>query len=282
MLKTKRAAVIVLCMSLLLCMCVSVDAERAPLTVYVLDVGQGDAVLMRTEQGDILIDAGTEASETYLCLRLEQLGVRRLKLAIFTHFDEDHIGGADGVLRHFPTECVWVGGGADTSEASGRLIRAIDETHTEMISASVGTRLSLGTLTLTVLFPFIPTIQEGNAAGLVVMARFGRIQMLFMGDAEAEQESAIMERYSKPSLNADLYKVGHHGSQGASSEMFLQYVSPEYAVISCGASNHYGHPAGMVLERLEVSGATVLRTDLLGELVFECDGEHLICRSCSE
>jgi len=263
------------CVGVLLGSSVSDPFRNAPLQIVFLDVGQGDAVLLRTAEGAVLIDAGTEESEELLCLRLESLGIKRLSLAIFTHFDEDHIGGADGVLQRFPTDRIWIGGAAADNGVSHRLLAVAERTGTEVVRVCNGDFFSMEDLFLYVLAPAAHSQTAGNEGSLVIHLRYGKIKALFMGDATTEQEASLVDYYGRSQLSADLCKVAHHGSNTSTSELFLQTVQPRYAVISCGADNSYGHPTGSVLARLRAHGSIVLRTDLQGEITFVCDGETL-------
>ncbi len=238
------------------------------------DVGQGDSMLLRTSAGDILIDAGTDDSQETLCRHLEYVGVERLLLAIFTHSDEDHVGGADGVLRRFSTETVWIGTHFEDTECTRLLLSAAEETGASVERVSAGSARTFGDVVLSVLFP-LPRIAEGtvNDLGLVLKVSCGAVSALLMGDASANLEQALLDYYDKTVLRADLLKVGHHGASTSSSEAFLHAVQPKYAVISCAAGNYYGHPHGETLARLEAVGATVFRTDLMGEIVLLTDGE---------
>ncbi len=270
---------------LLLCVCVGVcSCDRSgaadAVRLYFLDVGQGDCALVRTPEGDILIDAGTEQSEARLCLRLRELGVRSLRLAIFTHADEDHIGGADGVLSRFPTEEVWLNPNGTESESLTRLEKTIDETNAKRSYADAGDLTRIGGVTVQALLPFSATdASNGNEDSIVLKLFCGDVRILMTGDIGMEEEEQMLPYYGRRALSCDLYKVGHHGSNTSSSYNFLQAAKPQYAVISCGAANSYGHPFGEVLTRLEEIGARVLRTDLCGELVFEIGGEGLTCLS---
>jgi len=275
--KKLRFILVIVCLFLALSVTAPPDiTETAPLRIYFLDVGQGDAILLRTLDGDVLIDAGTEGSETLLCLRLEQLGVRTLKLAIFTHFDEDHIGGADAVIRRFPAEKIWIGTGEAENEAAERLLQSAAETDAEVLQVFSGAMLELGDLFLYVMSPLTKHSGNGNEDSLIVKMRYGNVSALFMGDAGIEQEFLLVERYGKAQLSVDLCKIGHHGSNSSTSLAFLECAQPLYAVISCGADNPYGHPTGRVLADLEFFGVEVFRTDLQGEIVFVSDGEALI------
>lgn len=263
------------CLGLLLGSSVVDPYRDVPLQIIFLDVGQGDAVLLRTKGGNVLIDAGTEASEELLCLRLESLGVKSLSLAVFTHFDEDHIGGADGVLRRFPTERIWVSGATSDNEPARRLLLAAESTDAKVDRVFSGANFMLGELYLFVMAPETCDSQAGNEGSLIVKMQFGSVSALFMGDAGAEEEARLVYAYGRTQLSVDLCKIGHHGSNTSTSELFLQAVQPRHAVISCGADNSYGHPTGEILTRLRDFGVTVLRTDLDGEIFFLCDGETL-------
>lgn len=269
-----RGFVLLLVCALLLCACHS-DRVTPPLRVHFLDVGQGDAILLRTEAGDVLIDAGPEDAQELLCLRLDQLGVCELALAIFTHPDADHIGGADGVLARFPTREVWTNGAPLTGESAVRMLEVANRMEVPVRAARAGEVVRFGQTVISVLAPLEDVSEAGNEGSIVLMVLCGEIGAIFTGDAGVDGELDLIQAYGDAILDCTLYKVGHHGSNTSTSLAFLQAVTPEYAVISCGAANSYGHPFGEVIARLESVGATVLRTDLLGEIVFETDGKTL-------
>lgn len=274
----KRIWILLLSLAAALSLCACRDAEEMTLRIYFLDVGQGDAMLVRTEDGDLLIDAGTEESQETLCLRLEQLGVTELLLAVFTHADGDHMGGADGVLERFPTKEIWVSEELTESESAKRLSAVLETTDTTLTRVRSGMILRVGTVVLSVLYPLTEDDRGGNENSIVLKLHYQNFDALLMGDVGAKQEKQILETYGASQLACDLYKVGHHGSNTSSSAEFLAAVKPIYAIIGCGAANSYGHPTGEVLERLAATGAEVLRTDLSGELLFETDGETLFWR----
>ncbi|MBQ1229942.1 MAG: MBL fold metallo-hydrolase [Clostridia bacterium] len=248
------------------------EESAAPLQIYFLDVGQGDCALLRTAQGDILIDAGPESAQESLVHRLRSLGVTSLRLAIFTHPDEDHLGGADGVLEHFPAEQVWVNGSEESSETVLAFLSAVQKTGAALRAVRAGERIRFGETELTVLAPMAGTSFEGNSGSVIVRVTCGEASALFSGDAELEAEEALLERYGREMLSAGLYKVSHHGAANGSSEAFLRAVRPQYAVICCGAENPYGHPNGATLLRLAQAGAEIYRTDLCGDILFVTEG----------
>lgn len=280
---------IVTCLLLLVILCVSCSPSETAvlpdgvLQIYFLDVGQGDCILFRTSEGDVLVDAGTENSQELLCLRLEQLGVRELALMVISHPDEDHIGGADGVIERFATREIWTSGAPMENESARRLVETAEAVGTPIREVRALHTLFVGDLHLWVMTPYgNHNVDDGNENSIVLKVSFGEISVLLTGDAGMQQEREMLSFYAAGHFDCDLYKVGHHGSNTSSCEELLTAMSPQYAVISCGRDNSYGHPFGEVLARLEASGATVLRTDLRGEIVFETDGRVLRCLTSEE
>ena len=266
-----------LLVSVILSSCMTeIGVEEGMLGIYVLDVGQGDSILLRTESGDILIDAGPDDAQTQLCLRLRALGVKSLLLAVFSHADEDHAGGGDGVLSEFPAKEVWLSETETESDCMSRLLDVCQKQQIPIRCVNAGEVMRLGDLTLSVLHPFSNLSSDTNERSIVLKLVHKNIAALFTGDVGKDAEEAILERYGASQLRCDLYKVGHHGSYSSSSAQFLKAMSPSFAVISCAEGNPYGHPHGEVLERIEEAGATIYRTDLSGEIVFYSDGERLI------
>ena len=249
----------------------AVMSEDALCRICFLDVGQGDCTLIRTREGDILIDAGPESAQDALCLRLKQLGVREIALAIFTHPDEDHVGGADGVLSQIPVREVWLPVREMDNPSAARMEKVIEEKGTARKNVRAGEVLRVGDAVVETLAPFGDATNDPNDNSIVVRVTCGEIGMLFMGDASAKVEQKILKIYGKANLTAQLYKVGHHGSSTSNTEEFLNVVKPTYAVICSSIDNSYGHPHGVVVERLQSIGATVLMTATDGEVVLECN-----------
>ncbi len=273
----KRLLRILLPILLLLSLVACRSAEREEVVrFHFLDVGQGDALLIRTPDGDILVDAADEAAEALLCLRLEQLGVRSLRLAVFTHPDEDHIGGADGVLSRFLTDEVWISAAPMENEAARLLLRAAEQSGAEIKTVCSTHLAQIGGATLAVLAPIGDVSDGGNESSIVLRVSYGDTVAILTGDADSAAEATLIERFGVTQLACDLYKVGHHGSNTSSSIAFLRAMRPTYAVISCGAGNSYGHPTGEILAKLRAEGVTVCRTDLDGEIIFETDGKSLM------
>ena len=246
-------------------------SDDALCRIYFLDVGQGDCTLIRTRAGDILIDAGPESAQDALCLRLKQLGVKEIALAVFTHPDEDHVGGADGVLSQIPVREVWLPTREMDNPSAARMEKAIEENGSTRKNVRANEVAIIGDVVIATLAPMGDATNDPNDNSIVLRVTCGEIGMLFMGDASAKVEQKLIDTYGKAHLSAQLYKVGHHGSSTSNTEAFLSVVDPQYAVICSSIDNSYGHPHGVVVERLQNIGATVLATATDGEVVLECN-----------
>jgi competence protein ComEC len=246
-------------------------SDEALCRIYFLDVGQGDCTLIRTRGGDILIDAGPESAQDALCLRLKQLGVKEIALAVFTHPDEDHVGGADGVLSQFSVREVWLPVREMDNPSAARMEQVIEKLGIKRKNVKAGEVLTIGDAAVATLAPLGDAGKDPNDNSIVLRVTCGDIGMLFMGDASAKVEQKLIETYANGHISAQLYKVGHHGSSTSNTEAFLNVVKPTYAVICASIDNSYGHPHGVVVERLQSIGATVLMTATDGEVVLECN-----------
>jgi competence protein ComEC len=240
---------------------------------HFIDVGQGDAALIRTEKGDILIDAGTNSSEDELKAYLDRLGVTDIEYAVFTHPHEDHIGGADMILNTYNVKNVVLPDATSTSKTFERMMDAIEAEKCGVIEATPDKTFKVGELTCTILAPISTSYTETNDYSVVIRADYGETSVLFTGDAETHSESEMLERYRfKGLLDCDLLKVGHHGSDTSSSQAFLDAVTPVHAVISVGEGNTYDHPKQEILARYEAMRITIHRTDKEGSIVFTTTG----------
>ena len=266
----RRLIVCFLCVGILLCALGCSRAADAPLKweLICLDVGQGHCALLRTPDGDVLVDAGPENAQNDLRHRLKSLGVERLKLMILTHPDEDHIGGADGILEQFDVDEICTNGTVAETDSYERLMGTVRRKNVPMRAIRATEGFTIGGAHISVLWSPAEEEISTNDASMVLLIRCDEFGALLMGDVSMDVEQTLIEEYGAAHLQADVLIVGHHGANTSTSEALLETVRPQYAVISCGAGNLYGHPDGRALARLEKSDAEILRTDLQGDLRF--------------
>ncbi len=257
--------------------------------VHLIDVGQGDAIGIRTRAGRwILVDAGRswrggDAGRSTVVPYLRHRG-GRVEAVVLTHPHTDHVGGIPTVLRSLAPRAYLdaaYAGDAERYRASLRLARDLGVPWRRV---HPGDSLQLDEVTVTVLAPdsaWTASLADPNEASTVLRVRVGRVRFLLTGDAERGEEGWLLDR--DPSLlRADVLKVGHHGSSTSTTPAFLAAVRPRVALVSVGAGNRYGHPSPAVLRELGEAGATVLRTDLLGSVVLRTDGRTLTLQADGE
>lgn len=236
--------------------------------VQVLDVGQGDSILIRTPEQAVLIDASEREYGERIVTHLQESGVTQIDLMVATHPHADHIGGMAYVMEHIPTREVLVPPLPDelvpTTRTYERLLDAVESQGVRMTEARPDSQYELGGALLEVLGP-VEQPRDLNNASVVCRLTAGEYRFLFTGDMEKEGEEALLK--SGASLDAHVLKVGHHGSDTSSTPAFLKAVGPICSVISLGEGNTYGHPHKVTLEKLSAYG-DVYRTDLNGTVVF--------------
>lgn len=245
------------------------DAPRSGYEFDFLDVGQGDATLIRVGPHHWLVDGGPPSSGPGLVQMLRQRGVRRLAGVFATHSDADHIGGLPFVLDAFQVDALYVNGGGAPTGPFALLEDVVERRGIPVTALRRGavvpfTTDGVGALVLHPTESFLAEGSERNEASLVLCIEASGHVVLLTGDAESEAEIAML---SDPvGLDATVLKAGHHGADTSSSAPFLEAVSPEIIIVSCGRANRFGHPAPAALERFAAIGAQVLRTDTMGSI----------------
>lgn len=242
--------------------------------IHMIDVGQGDSILIMAPSGNVLIDAGDEDAEDDLKRYLDDHGIEEIEYLLLTHPDADHIGSADMVVNTYSVGHVIMEPYTYATETKvyKNLEEAITTHSVTTIDPSPNDIYSVGELEITILGP-LDTYTDKNNNSIVARVDYGDTSLLMTGDASKKSESALVAQYaSSGKLRCDVLKVGHHGSDSSTSENFLAAVKPTMAIISCGKDNKYGHPKAEILERLEASNITVYRTDLVGSIVLITDG----------
>ena len=189
----RRLGLLALCALFLMCGCQKSD-DPPILEMISFDVGQGSATLLRTADGAILIDAGGEDSQDELCRKLKALGVERLSLLILTHPDEDHLGGADGILENFETDAVWTNGAVAESDNYDSLTRTLQKLEIPVGKVRAGDGITLGAMHLSVLSPLSELSGVENEDSLVLLLRCNSFGALLMGDIGTKTEQAILAR----------------------------------------------------------------------------------------
>lgn len=254
----------------------------AGVEMHMIDVGQGDAVALRTPRGRwILVDAGRawrggDAGRATIIPYIQRHG-GSIAAFVLTHPHADHAGGAATVLRALRPELFWDGAYVGTSETYRHALTAAAEAGISWERVRPGHRRAIDGVELEFLAPdsvWTRGLDDPNEASVVLRATYGAVRFLLVGDAEREEERWLLARDSV-ALRAEVLKVGHHGSTTSTTEAFLRAVRPVVALVSVGAGNSYGHPSPRVLALLAGNGATVLRTDRQGTVVVRTNGSTL-------
>lgn len=243
------------------------------LEVHFIDVGQGDATLIKCDGHFMLIDAGNNDKGTLVQNYLQKQGVETLDYVIGTHPDADHIGGMDVVLYKFDCKTIIMPDVANNTRTYDDVVQTMKNKGYQTTYPVVGETYTIGGATFTIIAPNKEYGNDMNSWSVGVLLQNGNHRFLFTGDAEEGAEQDILQ--NGIDISADVYKVAHHGSNTATSQAFLDAVHPTYAVISAGEGNSYGHPHAEVLNRLRAAGVSVFRTDEQGTIVATSDGTTL-------
>ena len=250
-------------------------AETEKLVVHYLNVGQGDATLVTVGEHAMLIDAGgNDDVEPVLNYIQNKQGLDHLEYVVGTHPHEDHIGAMDAVIDAVEVENVLLPDVTTNTQTFEDVLDAIERNNPYLITPEVGETYKLGDASFTILGP-AETYDDSdlNNWSIALKITYYDTSFIFTGDAEETAEQDIIN--TGLDLTADVYQVGHHGSDTSSSESFIRAVVPSYAVISCGSNNDYGHPNQSVLDRLNEFGIQIFRTDIQGTITATSDGNNI-------
>ena len=244
------------------------------LRVNYIDVGQGDSIFIQLPNNEtMLIDAGEAYKSDNVINYLNNLGITKIDYVIGTHPHTDHIGGLEEVINTFDIGSIYMPRASSTSKTYEDLLTTISSKGLKVKTAKSGVVvLDEDNLKLEFIAPNSDSYSELNNYSAVLKLTYLDNTFLFMGDAETLSEEEITS-----DIKADVIKVGHHGSDSSSSLEFVKKVSPEYAIIMVGEGNSYNHPYQSIIDRYESVGAKVLRTDLDGNIICDCDGSTVTC-----
>ena len=278
---------LILALSILLCGCAFV-VEPLPtpgldpdstgdnmLTVHYIDVGQADCALIETEDKFVLIDGGNKEDGQLVISYLQQQGVEELEAVICTHAHEDHVGGLPSVLAVFPTKAGYAPTRTYSSNIFDDFVYYTDQQGLEITIPSPGDDFIVGQTRFTVVGP-TQSYAETNDTSIIILLEHVENRFLFTGDMEVAAENDMLDYWgSRVDWNVDVLKVGHHGSDTSSGYRFVYETDPEYAIISVGEGNSYGHPHESVISRYSDAGIPMFRTDKLGTILAVSDGYNI-------
>lgn len=251
------------------------------LKVAFLDVGQGDAIYIEAPNGkQMLVDGGPDDSVIAELAQVMPFGDQSIDLVLATHTDADHIGGLSSVIEQYDVSHIIENGSSSSTRVFQNLENTIEKNNLDRVIARRGTRIILDkefNIYFDILFPDrdVSNFTESNDGSIVGKLVYGQESFLLTGDATKYTENLIMRNETPDTLHSQVLKLGHHGSHTSSTQLFLEKVNPEIAIISAGKNNRYGHPHKDVLGVLERLGIPYFATYQEGTIIFKTDGVKL-------
>ena len=250
------------------------NIENGNLQVYFIDVGQADAIMIKENDKYALIDAGNNNDGNLLVDYFKKSGITDFEYVFGTHPHEDHIGGMDDIIDNFNIDNFYMPNAITTTKTFEDVLDALDEKNVELNTPTIGEKFNLGNAIFEVMYVGEDD-NDLNNTSIVLKLTYGNNKYLFMGDATDSVEKDIIN----DDIEADVIKIGHHGSKYSSTAEFIKKVNPEYAIISVGQNNSYDHPSTSTIDLLESNNIQIYRTDVDGTIISSSDGNTITFRT---
>lgn len=249
----------------------SSNNSKDELNIYFLDVGQADSILINSNNEYMLIDGGNNSDGPLLVKYFQSLGIENFKYIIGTHPHEDHIGGLDDIIDNFNIETIYLPDAITTTKTFEDLLDSIEKNNLTYNVPKIDSTFLLGNATLKVIYTGTDTSDLNNTS-IVLRLTYGNNSFLFTGDATSKTEKIILNK----NIQADVLKLGHHGSKYSTTNEFIEKVNPKYAIISVGTNNIYNHPETSTLNKLKEKNIAIYRTDRDGTILAKSNGSKII------
>ena len=240
------------------------------LTVQFIDVGQADCILISNKDHNMLIDAGNNDDGKKIVNYIKELGINKFDYVVGTHPHEDHIGGLDNIIDAFDIDNVYLPNAIANTSTFESVISSLEKKNYNVTIPTIGDKFNLGEAEFEILYTGEDE-EDLNNSSIVLKMIFGNYSYMFMGDASSKVEQLL----SKEVIDVDVLKVGHHGSKYSSKKDFLSKVTPDYAIISVGKDNSYGHPSKETIDNIKKYTDKIYRTDQLGTIILTSDGTKI-------
>lgn len=252
----------------------SIVTQENTLTTHFLDIGQGDCIFIELPNEEtLLIDSGDKGNADFILQYIQDLGYNKINYVIATHPHADHIGSFTPILQGIEIDKFFLPNKIHSTKLFSTMYDTLIEQNIDYVFVSTGYYLlNENDLTIKVLSPNNIKYSNLNDYSIVIKLDYGESEFLFAGDAEFPIEKELMK--NNIDIDSDVFKVSHHGADSANSKDFVQMVSPEISIISCGTPNKYGHPHVQTLDILIEEETEIYRTDELGTIIIEADNNE--------